>query len=231
MAITAVRPETGAVIRPGPMVTVPPSREVGEDHYAEFARDTGLNGPFVADQLSAFVAHERMGVNLLRVLRARTDDAALGVRYGNLERATLHAVEAWERLIESLGGNPRYVSPAGRATEALDDKAIEALLLSGSADPTVFQQVGMRAFAAAVTQRSLNVRLLAAFAREADEGASRTLFESAVRDLEPAVHSDIAWVTQELEKAAVTQAKHPFAGKIAQAAERASAKVRSAFGH
>ncbi len=230
MAVTAVRPETGAVIRPGPMITVAPSREVAEDDYGDLARDTGLNGPFLADQLSAFVAQERIGINLLRTLRARTDDPALRSRYGELEGETRRAVEAWERLIENLGGNPQYVSPAGRAVEALGDRTAQALMLSGSVDPETFDQAGLRAFASTVTQRGLNVRLLAALAREAEGGASRDLLSAAMGDLEPATRDHADWVAKQLEQVTVSRAKHPFVRKVAQATQHAAAKARSVLG-
>ncbi|WP_018638017.1 hypothetical protein [Parafrankia elaeagni] len=230
MPVTVVRPETGAVIRPGPMVTVSPLREVAEDDYGDLARDTGLHGPFLADQLSAFVAHERKRVSLLRTLRARADNPGLRSRYGELESETFQAIGIWERLIESLGGNPQYASPAGRAVEGLDTKTTEALLLSGSADPETFDQAGLRAFAAAATQSGLNVRLLAALARGADKGTSRDLLESAVRELEPTAHGHADWAGEKLEKVAISHAKHSAVRKVAQAAERMTAKARSVLG-
>lgn len=115
MPITAVRPETGATIRPGPMVTVLPEREVAEDRYTDFAADSGLNGPFLADQLSAFVTHERMGINLVRTLHARSDNPALRARYADLEGETLRAVGVWETLIGQLAGaTSTPAPPAGR---------------------------------------------------------------------------------------------------------------------
>jgi len=230
MPTTAVRPDTGAVLKPGPMITVAPEREVTEDHFTEFAADSGLNGPFLADQLSAFLAHERMGINLLRTLHARTDNPALRRRYADLEGETLEAVGVWEDLVARLGGTDQYASPAGRATEALDGKIIEALLLSGSADPMTFEQAGLQAYLCAARLCDANVRLLDKLADAADIGAARTTLETAVAALTPAARDHVEWAEDTLARTTVTQAKHPFARKVAQAAERATDKIRGVFG-
>jgi len=230
MPTTAVRPETGAVIKPGPMITVVPEREVGEERYADFAADSGLNGPFLADQLSAFVAHERMGVNLLRALHARTDNPVLRSRYAELEKETLSAVGIWEALIGRLGGSDQYASPAGRATEAMDNKMVEALLLSGSADPMTFEQAGLQAYLCAANQCVVNIGLLADLGREAGDGSARVAISDAAGTLAPTAREHVDWAIRTLTRTTITQAKHPFVQKLARAAERATDKVRTTFG-
>lgn len=227
MVTTAVRPETGAVIKTGPMVTAPPDRTVQDQQFDDFAAGSGLGGPFLADQLSAFIAHERMSLNLLRTLHARTDNPSLRSRYAELENETLQAVDTWERLIRGLGGNPQYASPAGRATEALDNKVVEALLLSGSADPMTFEQAGLQAFLTGANQCVANAALLSAFADEADDGATREALTSAAGTLSQAAAGHAEWATDMLRKMAVTQAKHPTIHKIGQTAEKAVDAVRN----
>jgi len=214
MVTTVVRPETGATIKPGPMISVPPGLEVQDEQLAEFAAGSGLNAPFLADQLSAFIAHEQMSLNLLRTLHARTDNPALRSRYADLEGETLTAVAEWERLIEALGGNPRYASPAGRATEGLDSKIIEALALSGSTDPMTFEQAGLQAFLTGANQCVANATLLGAFAEESDDGPAKRELTAAAGTLLPTARAHADWATGMLRKMAVAQAKHPVAQKI-----------------
>ncbi|CUU56235.1 hypothetical protein Ga0074812_107119 [Parafrankia irregularis] len=228
MVTTAVRPETGAVIKPGPMVTVPPDRTVQDQQFDDFAAGSGLNGPFLADQLSGFIAHERMSLNLLCTLHARTDNPALRSRYAELETETLQAVDIWERLIRDLGGNPQYASPAGRATEGLDNKIVEALLLSGSADPITFEQAGLQAFLAGANQCVANAALLSAFAEKADDGAARKALTGAAGILSKAAAGHTAWALNTLRMTVLAQAKHPTIHKIGQAAEKAVDAVRNA---
>ncbi|EIV91579.1 hypothetical protein [Frankia sp. QA3] len=228
MVTTVVRPETGATIKPGPTVTVPPELEVPDDQPAGFAEGSGLNAPFLADQLSAFIAHERMGVNLLRTVHARTDNPALRSRYADLEDETLDAVAVWEQLIVALGGNPQYASPAGRAIEGLDSKIIESFLLSGSSDPMTFEQAGLQAFLTGANQCVANATLLAAFAEEADDGPAKQEMTATAGMLLAAARFHADRATQMLRTTAVTQARHPVAQKIGQAAEKVVDKVRGA---
>jgi hypothetical protein len=228
MVTTTVRPETGAVIKPGPMVSVPPELEVQDEQLSEFAAGSGLGGPFLADQFSAFIAHERMSVNLVRTLHARTDNPALRSRYASVETETLQAVDTWQGLIRELGGNPSYASPAGRATEALDNKVVEALLLSGSADPMTFEQAGLQAFLAGANQCVANAALLAAFADEAKDGPAKQAMITAGGSLSRAALAHADWGSDMLRKMATTQAKHPTAQKVGQAAEKAVDAVRNA---
>jgi hypothetical protein len=228
MASTVAHPEAGAAIRPGTMVTAPPARLVRDDDLKEFAAGSGLNGPFLADQFSAFLAHERMGVDLLRTLHARTNNPALLSRYSDVEGETLRAVESWERLIQKLGGNPQYVSPAARMVEALDEKTVESLALSGSADPLTFEQAGVQAFLNAADQCATNVALLAAFADAAEAGPARQAMVDAAETLRPMAAAHREWAVGALEKMVVIQAKHPLAQKVGQVAEKVVGAVRNA---
>ncbi|OAA27470.1 hypothetical protein UG55_1008121 [Frankia sp. EI5c] len=210
------------------MVTVAPDHLVEEQHFDDVAAGSGLGGSFLADQLSGFIAHERMSLNLLRTLHARTDNPALRSRYAKLEGETLQAVATWEQLIRELGGNPQYASPAGRATESLDNKLVEALLLSGSADPMTFEQAGLQTFLTGANQCAANAALLAALAEEADDGAARQAMTSAADTLSRTALEHADWATGMLTKMTVAQAKHPTVRKIGQAAEKAVDAVRNA---
>lgn len=230
MPTTAVRPETGATIKPGPMVTVAPEREVTDERFTDFAGGSGLNGPFLADQLSAGIAHERASLNLLRSLQARSNNPVLRGKYADLTDETLTAVGVWERLIGTLGGSPQYASPAGRATEALDAKIVESLLLGGSADPMTFEQAGLQSYLCGATLCAVNAGLVEQLAEEADEGPARAALRDAATQLVPAAREHVSWAEQTLGRAVVSQAKHPFLRKAAQTAERVTDKLRTAFG-
>lgn len=229
MALDTVRPETGATVKPGPMVTAIDERSVDDDQLAGFAAGSGLNGPFVADLLSGFVAHERDGVNLFRTLRARSNNPGLVARYGELIEETHRAVDAWEALITRLGGNPQYASPAGRSTEALDGKLVEAFTLTGSADPLTMEFAGVQAVFAAACLCVANAGIVARLAQEADDGAARTALQGAAATLEPLARSHQEWARSMLEQLAVTQAKHPIAQKAGQVAEKVVGKVKDVF--
>jgi hypothetical protein len=210
------------------MVTAPPAREVSEQNFDSFAADSGISGSFLADQLSAFIAHERMGVNLVRTLHARSNNPKLRSDYNSRLDETMTAIGEWEQLIESLGGSHQYVSPAGRAVEALDNKAVESLMLSGSTDPMTFEQAGLQAYLQAADTCVRNVQLLAAFAHESEQGNSRDAMERAVGQLQPTAAAHAEWASNTLEKAAVMQAKHPIVKKAGDFVEKAADKIRNA---
>jgi hypothetical protein len=211
------------------MVTVPPDRLVQDVNLKEFAVGSGLNGPYLADQFSAFITHERMGIDLLRTLRSRSDNPVTRSRYSDLEGETRQAVESWEQLIHKLGGNPQYVSPAARMVEALDEKVIESLALSGSADPMTFEQAGVQAFLNAAHQCAANASLVTALAEAADAGsvAKQAMFATA-EALRATAGSHIAWAAHAMEKMVVRQAKHPLIQKVGHVAEKVVGAVRDA---
>src|SRR5512143_196301 len=229
MALDTVRPETGATVKPGPMVTAIGERSVDDDQLAGFAADSGLNAPFLADLLSGCIAHERDGVNLLRTLRARANNPGLVARYGELIDETHQAVDAWEALITQLGGNSQYASPAGRSTEAMDGKLVETFILTGSADPLTMEFAGVQAVLVAASLCQANARIVARLAQDARDGASRRAMLGAVSTLEPLARSHQEWASSMLEQLAVTQAKHPIAQKAGQVAEKVVGKVKDIF--
>jgi hypothetical protein len=118
-----VMPHTGATIKPGPMITAVAERTATDEQLAAVGRGTGLNGPFLADQLSAWVTHQRMGGNLLRTLEARTSNVVLQGMYVALKKSNDRAIGAWESLIGELGGNPQYASPPARMQEGMDARS------------------------------------------------------------------------------------------------------------
>lgn len=107
---------TGATTTPAPMTFAHPDHTVTEEDLQDFASGSGLNGPFLAGALSAFVTHERDGINLFTALAATTASPVLA------------------QLITELGGNPNYGGHAAQLTEGLDSKILEAFLLAGSSD-------------------------------------------------------------------------------------------------
>src|SRR3546814_13386017 len=78
----------------------------------------GANAAFVADLLSACLAHERCGTHLYRSVAGRTNNAILKAKYEEFGDETLRHVGILEELVASLGGNPSYVSPLARAVRS-----------------------------------------------------------------------------------------------------------------
>lgn len=226
--VNVVTPLTGATIKLGPMVTAPPVAQVTDEHLADFAPDSGLNAPFVADQLSAFIAHERDSVNLLRSLASVSSNPMLQSTYKEFATEAEQAAQIWAELILDLGGNPQYASPAGRMTEMLDGKVQEAMLGAGSADPMTVELAGMQAAMLGAHLCVANVDLLEAMAQDA-KGRSADQMRVAAGKLRPMAEKHHATAMQTITAMVTQQSKHAMVQKVGQAAEKMVDKVKGAL--
>lgn len=223
--VNVVTPLTGATIKPGPMVTVPPMAEVTDDDLDGFASGSGLNAPFLADQFSMFIAHERDSVNMLRSLASISSNPALQGTYQKFAGEAEEAAQIWADLILDLGGNPQYASPAGRMTEMMDGKLQEAMLGAGSADPMTIEMAGLKSAMVGAHLCVANVDLLEQFADAAKGPAADRMREAAPRLREIAERHHKASM-ESIAKLSVQQAKHPMVQKMGQAAEKLTDKVK-----
>src|SRR4051812_36757874 len=109
--------DTGGRTMPLSMVVCQPDRAVTADALTErILPGSGLNIPFIAGTLSAFLAHERAGAALYRVAAEHSDNPMLVAKYEEFGRETAEHIALYEGLIADLGGDPHYVSPAARMT-------------------------------------------------------------------------------------------------------------------
>lgn len=221
--------ETGATIKPGPMITVVRERSISDEQLGHVGQGSGLNAPFLADQLSAWITHQRMGGNLLRTLEARTSNPVLQAMYVALLKSNNTAIGAYERLIDQLGSNPQYASPLARMQEGMDAKITESLLLSGSADPLSFETAGLMGVYSAMTVSVLHAELLAGLAEAADDSDAKDAMGEAAAELTEVSYAGLKQVTTAIEKTVSTQVKHPIGQKLMQGMEKVTAKLRDAL--
>src|SRR3546814_19161917 len=107
--------DTGGTAKASDVVYVEPERTVTDADLAKMIDIDGANAAFVADLLSACLAHERCGTHLYRSVAGRTNNAILKAKYEEFGDETLRHVGILEELVASLGGTPSYVSPLARA--------------------------------------------------------------------------------------------------------------------
>ena len=166
--------ETGGTAQPTEAIYVPPDRQVHDAGSATALAETGVDAPFVADLLSACLAHERCGVHLYRSVAGRTADAELRDRYEHFGAETRDHVERLEQLIAAANGDPQYVSAAARATEKAAAGLLESTyLLSGSVDPMTAELVMLEAVMLAEAKDHSNWELLAQLASAMTDGTLR----------------------------------------------------------
>jgi rubrerythrin len=179
-----VTSETGGTAQPAEPVYVPPDRQVRDAGSTTVLAETGLDAMFVADLLSACLAHERCGVQLYRSVAGRTADAELRARYEHFGGETRDHVERLEQLIAAADGDPQYVSASARATEKAAAGLLESTyLLSGSLDPMTVELVMLEAVMLAEAKDHSNWELLAQLVSAMTPGELRRRMQTVTSDV------------------------------------------------
>jgi len=175
---TVVTAADGSTTKPIGLVYVPPGREVLDAGSATAFERSGLDPAFVADVLSACLAHERCGVHLYRSVAQRSQDATLASQYERFGAETLEHVRLLEDLISGAGGNPAYVSPAARATEKAAAAVLEStFMLDGSLDLETAELVMLEAVMLAEAKDRANWEMLTQLAAQIADHDLRRQFE------------------------------------------------------
>ena len=222
--------DTGARGKPMTYVSISPGREVDDDALAAMLPDLGLNTPFVADIMSAVLAHERCGRHLYRSVAGRTLNPLLRSKYEEFGDETQRHAEILEGLITAMGGDPQYVSPAARATEASDTKTLEStFLLSGSVDVMTAEMVMLDAVLAAEAIDHANWVAMAALAPQLPAGDLADRFRAAVDEVLGEEDKHLEWARETRTQMITLQASSATMTKVAAKAEEMMAKVREWF--
>jgi rubrerythrin len=191
-----VTSETGGTARSVGVLYVPPDRQVVDAGSATALAEVGLDAAFVADFLSACLAHERCGVHLYRSVAGRTGDTDLRARYEHFGVETREHVERLERLIVAAGGDPQYVSPAARATEKAAAGLLEStFLLAGSLDPMTAELAMLEAVMVAEAKDRGNWVVLAQLAARMAKSDLRRQFETVSADVLAQEEEHYTWAS------------------------------------
>jgi hypothetical protein len=223
--------DTGGKTMPATMTVAEPELQVTESQLeAQLLPGSGLNAPFIAGQLSAFLAHERAGAALYRTAQQNSANPMLTSRYKEFGRETEEHIAIYEELITRLGGDPGYVSPVARMTEQLGSKLLEGpVLLAGSVDEMTLDTAFLEAVVLAEFKCHANWQLLARMAEDMPAGEPRQAVLDAVGRVEPQEDEHLEWVTSTWQKLALTQAKHSLVSKAGQVVEGVVGKVKDAL--
>ncbi len=208
---TLTTKETGGL---APLLTnasfSPPEAAIAPEQLGAFLDGTGLNGPFMADLLSSFLMHEQCGLHLYRTAISMTANEALRAKYEEFGAETEEHIRIFEELITACGGQPGYVSPAARLTEALDSQIHQAvILLAGGADPDTVQLAILEAVVLAETKCHSDWSLIQKMTSKLPEGDARDAFQAAVDQVEAQEDEHIRWARQTWEEMIMTRAAMP----------------------
>jgi rubrerythrin len=201
--------DTGATTKPSASVYVPPDRQVNDAKLAERLPETGLNMPFVADLLSAALAHERCGRHLYRSVATRTNNPVLRSKYEQFGAETERHAQILEQLITAMGGDPMYVSPAARAVEGTDTKVLEStFMLSGSVDIMTQELVMLDAVLIAESVDHANWSALADLVDEFPDGNLRAALAEAVDEVSRDEDKHLSWARETKSSLVKLQARN-----------------------
>lgn len=202
--------ETGGTAQPAQAVYVPPDRQVPDAGSMTALADAGVNAPFVADLLSACLAHERCGVHLYRSVAGRTGDAELRAYYEHFGDETRDHVERLENLIVAAGGDPQYVSPPARATEMAAAAVLEStFLLEGSLDPVTTELAMLEAVVLAEAKDRGNWLLLEQLASQMSVDDLRRRFETVAAGVLAQEEEHYRWAREMREALVMSMAVSP----------------------
>jgi rubrerythrin len=220
----------GTTLLMTPMTVTEPETAMPPEELNSFLEGTGLNGPFMADLLSSFLAHEQCGFHLYRTASGLTKNPMLSVKYQEFGSQTESHIGILEQLITELGGKPGYVSPAARMVEGMNAKMLEAVvLLSGSADENTVEQAMLEAVVLAETKDHANWKLLGRLVGDMPEGDAKEALAAAVGQVEDQEDEHLEWASSTWEKLAMTQARSSLAQKGMEMAEKAVGMVKDAL--
>jgi rubrerythrin len=206
---TLTTKETGGL---APLVTnasfSPPEAAIAPEQLGAFLDGSGLNGPFMADLLSSFLMHEQCGLHLYRTAISMTVDPRLREKYEEFGAETEEHIRIFEELITACGGQPGYVSPTARLTEAVDSKIHEAaILLPDGADDAALELAILEAVVLAETKCHSDWSLIQKLAAELPDGDARSAFQAAVDQVEEQEDEHIRWARETWETLILTQAR------------------------
>jgi rubrerythrin len=216
-----VNSETGGTGQPVGVVYVPPDRQVADAGSSTALAEAGVNARFVADLLSACLAHERCGRHLYRSVAGRTGNAELKVQYEQFGEETRDHVERLEQLIVAAEGDPQYVSASARATEKAAAGLLEStFVLDGSLDPVTAELAMLEAVMLAETKDRGNWVLLAQLAAQMAEGDLRRKFETVAADVLTQEEQHYTWAHDTRAALLMAMALGRAAGGTSSPAER-----------
>jgi hypothetical protein len=228
MTVITPTKNDGAIGVSAPMTEVPPEQTIDPAAFDMFAPGSGLNGQYLANTLSAFLAHEQCGVHLYRTVAGASDNPVLQGKYRQFLAQTEQHVAVLERLISALGGNPYYVSPTARLVHAMNTGMLQGVVLAaGSAEPLVRELAMLEAVLLAETKDHADWSFLGQLVDHVPDGQVRQALAAAVQDVEPEEDDHVGWARDMWHKMSMLQARSTMTMKVADFTEKAMATLKN----
>jgi rubrerythrin len=222
--------DLGGTSAAAPATRPDPRRTLTGEHLAVPFEGTGLNGPFIADVLSAMLTHERCGAHLYRSVSERTLNPMLKRKYKEFGAETEEHVAILTQLIASTGGDPNYVSPLARGVEKADTATLQStFMLAGSLDPMQQESIMLDAVLIAESVCHSNWATLAMMVDDLPAGPIREAVEMAVGQVGPHEDEHLQWAKDTKTQMIRAQAKSSMMANMGKGVEAVTAAVRDMF--
>ncbi len=221
--------DTGASSKPTPMTYVPLSRSIVGEPPA-LPELGGLNLSFVLDKMSDVLTHERCGAHLYRSVAQRTNNPMLKAKYEKFGEETARHTQLAADVIALLGGDPMYVSPSARATEAMDTSLLQStFLLDGSADPVTAEMVMLDAVFLAESIDHANWKTLTALIASMDDSPLQGQLREIIDQVEQEEDEHLEWARDMRERMTMLEAKSSAMAGAMLRVEEVVTRVRGWF--
>lgn len=221
---------TGARVRDMPGTYVEPMQEMTSDDMDAFMAESDMNGSYIADVLSAMLAHEQCGRHLYKTCAERSLNPMLKAKYEHFGEETEQHVQILQDLIEACGGDPQYVSPQARLVHGMDTALVQSTYkLSGGVDAMCAEMSLLDAVFLAESMDHANWSMLSHLTLRMPEGEIRDLFADAVGRVEAQEDEHVHWARQTKERLVMLQAESSAMTTVAMKAEEFLARIRSWF--
>jgi rubrerythrin len=150
------------------------------------------------DKLSEFLMVEQGGLQLYRVVAARATDPRLKRRYEEFGKETERHRAVLIRLIETLGGDPNYVSPTARLAQVKASKLIETGLIVDGLSQQEMEANDLENVLLAETKDHADWHLLSQLVGQVDDPKMKQALEEAVNEVESEEDEHLTWARDTL---------------------------------
>jgi hypothetical protein len=150
------------------------------------------------DKLSEFLMVEQCGWQLYRVVGSRATEPELVERYRHFEQETSRHRTILIGLIETLGGDPDYVSPTARVAQAKSEALLQSTLVAGPLSEDELQASDLENVVLAETKDHADWELLGQLAERLPKGKTRSAIEAAVAEVGPQEDEHVQWAQAKL---------------------------------
>lgn len=179
MTVLMVTNAKGGLSRPMAMTVIPQAQEMPIDELQQIGEEAGISGVHFAGIMSAFINHERCAARFSFAAARQVTGEDLRELHTELANTHMGHISILEKLMTTIGLDPRYVSPAARMASYLDEKLMQAPLLAGSVEQMTMELFTVEVALAMIGADHANADLLMEIAVEAQPSSFKDTLRAA----------------------------------------------------